>query len=110
MLATSTEDADVRDPWVTRMVSQPAVVVSTTLLEPLDWPDATVVRGDAVDVVARLEEEPDVCRCGHTQPVDEPRRHGRRSRRPCPRHVFPVITGQTGADPISWVRPTSTSS
>src|SRR5688572_30961608 len=47
----------VRDPWVTRMVSLPATVVSTTLEEPLDWPDATVVSGDAVDVVARLKEE-----------------------------------------------------
>ena len=27
---------------------------------PLDWPDATVVSGDAVDVVARLKEESDV--------------------------------------------------
>src|SRR5947209_19976198 len=26
MLATSTKDADVRDPWVTRMVSLPAIV------------------------------------------------------------------------------------
>ena len=25
--------------------------------EPLDWPDATVMRGDAVEVVARLKEE-----------------------------------------------------
>ncbi len=27
---------------------------------PLDWPDATVVSGDAVDVVARLKEESEV--------------------------------------------------
>ena len=27
---------------------------------PLDWPDATLVRGDAVDVVARLKEESEV--------------------------------------------------
>ena len=51
---------EVRDPWVTRMRSLPATVVSTTLEEPLDWPDATVVSGDAVDVVARLKEESDV--------------------------------------------------
>src|SRR5688572_32294827 len=50
----------VRDPWVTRMRSMPATVVSTTLEEPLDWPDATVVSGDAVDVVARLKEESQV--------------------------------------------------
>jgi dihydrofolate reductase len=100
MLATSTVDADVRDPWVTRMVSLPAVVVSTTLQEPLDWPDATLVRGDAVDIVARLKEESDV-------PL---RSHGSLSMNRALMaaglvdrvHVtlFPVITGQTGVDPI----------
>src|ERR1044072_851844 len=60
MLAASTEDSDVRDPWVTRMVSLPAIVISNTLQEPLDWADATVVNGDAVDVVARLKEESEV--------------------------------------------------
>jgi dihydrofolate reductase len=60
MLAASTEESEVRDPWVTRMRSLPATVVSTTLQGPLDWPDATVVRGDAVDVVARLKEESEV--------------------------------------------------
>src|SRR5205809_5258569 len=56
MIASSTEASDVRDPWVTRMRSLPATVVSTTLAGPLDWPDATLVSGDAVDVVARLQE------------------------------------------------------
>ncbi len=52
MLAPSTEDSDVGDPWVTRMRSLPATVVSTTLEGPLDWPDATVVSGDAVEISA----------------------------------------------------------
>src|SRR5579883_223781 len=30
---------EVLDPWVTRMRSLPTTVVSTTLDEPLDWPD-----------------------------------------------------------------------
>jgi hypothetical protein len=60
MLATSTEESDVRDPWVTRMRTLPATVVSTTLGGPLDWPNATVVSGDAVDVVGRLKEESEV--------------------------------------------------
>ena len=59
MLAASTEDSDVRDPWVTRMVNMPATVVSSTLEGPLDWPDATVASGDAVDDVARLKTESD---------------------------------------------------
>src|SRR5919112_5336667 len=60
MLAESTEESEVRDPWVTRMRQLPATVVSTTLDEPLDWPDATVARGNAVDVGARLKEESEV--------------------------------------------------
>ena len=100
MLAESTEDSDVRDPWVTRMRGMPATIVSTTLEEPLDWPDATVVSGDAVDVVARLKEESGV-------PL---RSHGSLSMNRALMAaglvdrvqvtLFPVITGQTGLDPI----------
>jgi hypothetical protein len=60
MLASSTEESEVRDAWVTGMRSLPATVVSTTLEGPLDWPDATVVSGDAVDIVAGLKEESEV--------------------------------------------------
>jgi hypothetical protein len=60
MLTSSSEESEVRDPWVTRMRNMPATVVSTTLKGPLDWPDATVASGDAVDVVARLKDESEV--------------------------------------------------
>ena len=100
MLASSTEDSEVRDPWVTRMVSLPATVVSSTLEEPLDWPDATVVRGDAVDVIGRLKQESEV-------PM---RSHGSLSLNHALMAaglvdriqvtLFPVITGQTGEEPI----------
>ena len=100
MLAASTEDSDVRDPWVTRMVNMPATVVSSTLEGPLDWPDATVASGDAVDVVARLKAESDV-------PL---RSHGSLSLNRALMAaglvdrvqvtLFPVITGRTGIDPI----------
>ncbi len=100
MLASSTEDSDVRDPWVTRMRNLPATVVSTTLEGPLDWPDATLVSGDAVDVVAQLKEESDV-------PV---RSHGSLSVNRALMAaglvdrlqvtLFPAITGQTGLEPI----------
>ena len=82
------------------MWNMPATVVSTTLEEPLDWPDATVVSGDAVDVVARLKEESEV-------PL---RSHGSLSMNRALMaaglvdHVqvtlFPVITGQTGLNAI----------
>jgi dihydrofolate reductase len=100
MLAASTEDSDVRDPWVTRMRSLPATVVSTTLKGPLDWPDATVVSEDAVEVVARLKEESDV-------PL---RSHGSLSLNHALMAaglvdrvqvtIFPVISGLSGTDPI----------
>jgi dihydrofolate reductase len=76
-------------------------VVSATLEGPLDWPGgATVVSGDAVDIVARLKEESGV-------PL---RSHGSLSLNRALMAaglvdrvqvtLFPVITGQTGTDPI----------
>ena len=59
LLGSSTEP-DELDPVNARMRSLPATVVSSTLNESLDWPNATVVSGDAVDVVARLKEESEV--------------------------------------------------
>jgi dihydrofolate reductase len=100
MLASSTAESDVRDPWVTRMRNLPTTVVSTTIDGPLDWPDATVENGDAVDVVARLKEDSDM-------PL---RSHGSLSMNRALMAaglvdrvqvtLFPVITGQTGQDPI----------
>ena len=88
------------DPWVTRMRNLPTTVVSTTLEGPLDWPDATLVSGDAVEVVARLKEESEV-------PL---RSHGSLSMNRALMAaglvdrvqvtIFPVITGRTGVDPI----------
>ena len=42
MLAAGIEESELSDLWVTRMRSLPATIVSNTLHEPLDWPDATV--------------------------------------------------------------------
>jgi dihydrofolate reductase len=99
-LLASSEEQAVYDPWVTRMRSLPATVVSTTLQGPLNWPNATVVTGDAVDVVARLKEESEV-------PL---RSHGSLSMNRALMAaglvdrlqvtLFPVITGQTGRDAI----------
>ena len=100
MLGSSTEDSEVRDPWVTLMRNLPATVVSSTLQGSLDWPDATVVSGDAVDIVSRLKDESKV-------PL---RSHGSLSLNRALMAaglvdrvqvtLFPVITGQTGTDPI----------
>src|SRR5947208_4736048 len=48
------------DPVNSRMKHLPTTVLSTTLKDPLDWPDATVARGEAVQVVARLDDKSDV--------------------------------------------------
>lgn len=100
MLASGSEDSGVGDPWVARMKELPAIVISTTLEEPLNWPHATVVSGDAAEVVARLKEESRV-------PL---RSHGSLSVNRALMAaglvdylqvtVFPVITGQTGSDPV----------
>ncbi len=99
-LATIDANPEVGDPWVTRMVNLPAIIVSNTLQEPLDWPDGTVVSGNAVDVVARLKEESNV-------PL---RSHGSLSMNRALMAaglvdrvqvtLFPVITGQNGSDAI----------
>lgn len=100
MLAASTDESEVRDPWVDRMRSMPMTVVSSTLQGPLDWPDATVAAGDAVEVVTRLKQESDV-------PL---RSHGSLSLNwalmaaglvdRLQVTIFPVITGRTGTDPV----------
>jgi dihydrofolate reductase len=99
LLGSSVEVSEL-DPINARMRNMPATVVSSTLDGPLDWPDATLVSGDAVDVVARLKEESDV-------PL---RSHGSLSMNRAlmaaglvdrvQLTIFPVITGQTGQDPI----------
>jgi dihydrofolate reductase len=95
-----TDAPTVTDPVNTRMRNLPTTVVSTTLQEPVDWPDATIESGDAVDVIAQLKED-------STVPL---RSHGSLSMNRAlmaaglvdriQLTIFPVITGQTGADPI----------
>jgi len=100
ILGGTTEERDPQDPNAL-MRGMPATVVSTTLQGPLDWPGgADVVSGDAADVVARLKEESAV-------PL---RSHGSLSLNRALMAaglvdhlqvtLFPVISGQTGAEQI----------
>ena len=99
LLGPSTE-AEALDPLNARMRSLPLMVISSTLKAPLDWPGSTVESGDAVAIVARLKEESEV-------PL---RSHGSLSLNRAlmaaglvdrvQLTIFPVITGQTGEDPI----------
>ena len=100
MLGSASEVSEADDPINYRMTHMPTTVVSTTLQGPLDWPDATLASGDAVEVVARLKEESAV-------PL---RSHGSLSMNRSlmaaglvdrvQLTLFPVITGRTGIDPI----------
>jgi dihydrofolate reductase len=99
-LLGSSADTSGIDEWNLRMRAMPATVISSTLHGERDWPNATVVSGDAVDVVARLKEESDV-------PM---RSHGSLSLNRSLMtaglvdlvHVtiFPAISGATGIEPI----------
>jgi dihydrofolate reductase len=96
--ATVERDGDDPMPWLMR--NMPTTVVSSTLEGPLDWPDATLERGDAVEVVARLKQESAV-------PL---RSHGSLSMNRAlmaaglvdvvQLTVFPVISGRTGTDRV----------
>lgn len=99
-LGPASAESPVDDPINTRMKTMPTTVVSTTLRGPLDWPDATVAGGDAVDIVARLKAESAV-------PL---RSHGSLSLNRAlmaaglvdrvQLTIFPVISGRTGTDRV----------
>ena len=100
LLGSSDEESAVSDPVNTRMRNLPTTVISTTLEGPLDWPDATLVSGDAVDVVARLKEESEVpLRSNGSLSMNRSLMAAGLVDR-VQVTLFPVISGQTGADPI----------
>lgn len=88
------------DPVNARMKSMPTTVVSRTLPEPVDWPDATLAREDAVDFVRRHKAE-------SSTPL---RSHGSLSMNRAlmaaglvdrlQLSVFPVVSGRTGQEPV----------
>ena len=100
LMGPSTGELKEIDPVNAQLRNIPTTVVSRTLKGPLDWPDATLMSGDAVDIVARLKEQSKV-------PL---RSHGSLSMNRAlmaaglvdrvQLTLFPVITGQTGVEPI----------
>jgi dihydrofolate reductase len=93
-------DPHSQDEWNVRTMRMPATVISSTLHDTLGWPDATLVSGDAVEIVARLKEDSDVplrsqaslslnwalMAAGLVDRVQVT--------------IFPVISGRTGTSPI----------
>ena len=94
------EDPNNQDEWNRRTLSMPAIAISSTLHDTLGWPDATVVSGDAVEIVTRLKDESDVplrsqaslslnrslMAAGLVDRIEVT--------------IFPVISGRTGTSPV----------
>jgi len=100
MLASGIEESELSDAWVIRMRNMPAIVVSTRLKAPLDWPDATVMSGDPVDIVTRLKKESDVPLRSHGSLTLNRALMAAGLVDRIQVTLFPVINGQTGADPL----------
>lgn len=93
-------DPHTLDEWNVRTLRMPATVISATLQDTLGWPDATIVSGNAVDIVTRLKEQSDV-------PLRSPASlslnwalmaAGLVDRLQVT--IFPVISGRSGTSPI----------
>ena len=89
-----------RDPAFDALTARDKIVISRTLKEPLDWANTTLIAEDAVDAVKHLRVESPL-------PL---RSHGSISMNKAllaaglvdrlEVMVFPVITGESGSDPI----------
>ena len=109
LLGPSAEESGIDDPVNNRIRTMPTTVVSRTLEGPVDWPDATLENGDAVDVVARLKEESET-------PL---RSHGSLSMNRSlmaaglvdrvQLTIFPVISGRTGTNRVHTMVPPAAS-
>ncbi len=88
------------DPVNTRLRNLPATVVSATLEGPLDWPDATLESGDAIEVVARLKQQSEVPLRSHGSLKMNRSLMAAGLVDRVQVTIFPVISGQTGTDPV----------
>lgn len=100
MLGPNAEGAVRPDPWVAKMQQMPTTVLSRTLADPLDWPEVTIARGDAVDVVRRLKEDSEVPLRSHGSITLNQALLAAGLVDQLQVTVFPVVSGQTGADPV----------
>ncbi len=100
MIGSSKVPAEALDPINAAMRALPTTVVSSTLDGPLDWPDASVVSGDAVEAIARLKAESDVpLRSNGSMALNRALMAAGLVDR-VQVTVFPVIAGRSGVEPI----------
>jgi riboflavin biosynthesis pyrimidine reductase len=50
-----TDDPNSEDEWNRRTLRMPTIVISSTLVDTLGWPDASIESGDAAEIVSRLK-------------------------------------------------------
>lgn len=93
-------DPHNQDEWNRRTLSMPATVISSTLHDTLGWPNATVVTGDAAEIVTRLKEESDVpLRSQASLSLNRSLMAAGLVDR-IELTIFPVISGRTGTSPV----------
>lgn len=99
-IMTAGVDPNALDEWNVRTMRMPATVISSTLHDTLGWPDATIVAGDAADIVTQLKDESDVpIRSQASLSLNwSLMAAGLVDRLQVT--IFPVITGHTGTSPI----------
>ncbi|MET0418233.1 MAG: dihydrofolate reductase family protein [Actinoplanes sp.] len=99
-IMTSSADPNALDEWNVRTMRAPATVISATLKDTLGWPDATIVSGDAVEIVTRLKKESDVpLRSQASLSLNRALMAAGLVDR-LQVTIFPVISGRTGISPI----------
>ena len=93
-------DPNALDEWNVRTMRMPATVISSTLHDTLGWPNATIVAGDAVDIVARLKQDSHVpLRSQASLSLNWALMAAGLVDR-LQLTIFPVISGRTGTSPI----------
>jgi len=100
MMGSDDTEPGGEESWATRMRRMPTTVLSSTLKAPLDWPDATIESGDAVEVVARLKAESDVPLRSHGSLALNRALMAAGLVDRIQIAIFPVISGKTGVGPI----------
>jgi dihydrofolate reductase len=98
--AATSSGSGCGDADTARMTELPKVVVSSTLSEPLVWPNTTLLHGDAASLIRTLKHSRgDPLRTiGSLSLVSHFLRHGLVDRLRL--MVFPVILGRTGREPV----------